>query len=107
MRMKKKVSNEIKPQNIELITDKTKNIYKSIFIISQRAKQINTAIKHKIDDELKDFVARTDKNDLNEICEDSNQIEFSVYNEKKPKPYMRALEEFQKNQILFHEKIVE
>ncbi len=104
--MKKKIASiYIETQDLSSLQEKTDNIYKSIYIISQRAKQIATTNKHAMDEELQDFMARTDKNDLHEIYEDINQISFSIHNENKRKPHLVALEEIKEEKIMLQEKI--
>jgi DNA-directed RNA polymerase subunit K/omega len=74
------------------IAQKTGNVYESVFIIAQRAKQIAVKTKEELTNKLNDFSSPVDN--LEEIFENREQIEISKFYERMPKPTSVATEEF-------------
>ena len=77
----------------------TGNIYKSINIISKRARQISVTNKEELSGTLAEFASSVDN--LEEIFENREQIEISKHYEKMPKPSMSAIYEFLEDKIAF------
>ncbi|MDR0829796.1 MAG: DNA-directed RNA polymerase subunit omega [Prevotellaceae bacterium] len=75
------------------------NIYETVVIISKRANQISSEMKHDLDKKLQDFSAVTDN--LEEIHENREQIEVSRYYEKLPKATLRAIKEFEDGKVYY------
>lgn len=93
-------------QNVSIITrdvDKvsaiTGNIYESVVVISQRARQISTNLKEELNGKLSEFATTVDN--LEEVFENREQIEISKYYERLPKPTGSATEEFLDGKVLF------
>ncbi|MCR9065056.1 MAG: DNA-directed RNA polymerase subunit omega [Cytophagales bacterium] len=96
----------INPSIITRDTDKlaakTNNIYKSVYVCSQRAKQIAVTTKDELTGKLAEFASNVDN--LEEIFENREQIEISKFYERQPKPTSVALDEFMNDEVLFRDK---
>ncbi len=79
-------------RDMQLVTNKTGNVYESINIISKRARQIAQQTKDELAGKLNDFSSPVDN--LEEIFENREQIEISRFYERLPKPTLIAIEEF-------------
>ena len=86
-------------RNINEISDSTGNIYKSIAVISKRARQISSIVKEELNSKLAEFASTVDN--LEEIFENREQIEISKFYERMPKPTTIAIEEFLEDKIMF------
>ncbi len=86
-------------RNLHDFTDKTGNLYKSIVICSKMADKINDEIRKELYQKLEDFASASDN--LEEIHENSEQIEVSKYFERLPKPSLISIEEFLNDGIYF------
>lgn len=75
------------------------NIYETVRIISKRANQISVDMKHELDKKLADFSSASDN--LEEVFENREQIEISRYYEQLPKPTLRAIAEFENNDVYY------
>ncbi|MDR1592422.1 MAG: DNA-directed RNA polymerase subunit omega [Prevotellaceae bacterium] len=75
------------------------NVYETVMIISKRANQISAEIKQELERKLQDFASAADN--LEEVFENHEQIEISRFYEKLPKPTLRAIKEFENDQIYF------
>lgn len=86
-------------RDLEKIADKSGNLYESIHVISQRAKQISTNMKEELNNKLSEFASTVDN--LEEVFENKEQIEISKFYERMPKPTSLAMEEFMEEKVLF------
>ncbi|KYG75043.1 RNA polymerase Rpb6 [Roseivirga ehrenbergii] len=84
-------------RDTDKIGESTGNIYKSIAVISKRAKQIATDMKEELNGKLSEFASTVDN--LEEIFENREQIEISKFYERMPKPTAMAIEEFANDEI--------
>ncbi len=84
-------------RDTDKIGESTGNIYKSIAVISKRAKQIATDMKEDLNGKLSEFASTVDN--LEEIFENREQIEISKFYERMPKPTALAIEEFTNDEI--------
>jgi DNA-directed RNA polymerase subunit K/omega len=82
----------IETRNLDIIADKTGNLYKSINAISKRSEQLNAKLKEELHRKLEEFASVSDN--LEEVFENREQIEISRYYEKLPKTTTMALAEF-------------
>ena len=71
-------------RDTDKIGESTGNIYKSIAVISKRAKQIATDMKEELNGKLSEFASTVDN--LEEIFEKREQIEISKFYERMTKP---------------------
>ena len=102
------MENKTKKVPINTITRDTKdlaaptgNIYESVVILYKRANQIALAEKKELNKKLEDF--RNERDTMDEVFENKEQIEISKYYEKQPKPDLVAISEFE-NGDLFYRK---
>lgn len=93
------VNPSIITRDLDKIADKTGNIYESLHIIGQRAKQISNTLKEELNIKLSEFASTVDN--LEEVFENKEQIEISKFYERMPKPSTLALEEFMEDKIYY------
>lgn len=93
------VNPSIITRDSDKLADKTGNLYLSVHLASQRAKQIAVKSKEELTQKLAEFASNVDN--LEEIFENREQIEISKYYERQPKPTTLALEEFMNDQVDF------
>ena len=77
----------------------TGNIYETVVILSKRANQISIAEKKELTRKLEDF--KNDRDTMEEVFENREQIEISKYYERQPKPSLVAIEEFKDNEFFY------
>jgi len=82
----------LETRDLDIITEKTGNLYKSINAISKRSEQLNSKLKEELHRKLEEFASVSDN--LEEVFENREQIEISRYYEKLPKTSTMALAEF-------------
>lgn len=86
-------------RDLDKISDQTGNLYESLHIISQRAKQISSTMKEELNNKLSEFASTVDN--LEEVFENKEQIEISKFYERMPKPSTLAMEEFIEGKLYF------
>ncbi len=86
-------------RNINLLDEKTNNIYQTVMIVAKRANQISVELKQELNRKLEEFAYYTDN--LEEVFENREQIEISRFYERLPKPTLIALQEFLEDQIYY------
>ena len=96
------VNPSIHTRNMDEIADKTGSVYKSVSIISRRARQISATLKEELNSILAEFASTVDN--LEEIFENREQIEISKFYERMPKPTIMATEEFVNDEIMYRDK---
>jgi len=79
-------------RDVEKIAAPTGNIYKSVVVISKRARQIAVNLKEELNNKLAEFATTVDN--LEEVFENREQIEISKFYERMPKTTTTATEEF-------------
>ena len=84
---------------LDKIADKTGNLYESLHIVGQRAKQISSSLKEELNNKLSEFASTVDN--LEEVFENKEQIEISKFYERMPKPSTIAMEEFMEDKVYF------
>ena len=87
-------ANPYKPKQAIMMAnaENTENIYKSLAIISSRARQLAVDIKLELHGKLEEFAVTSET--IEEIQENKEQIEISKFYEKLPNPTIIATEEF-------------
>ena len=93
MEVKKKVPSNTITRDIKYLAEPTGNIYETVVLLYKRANQIALAEKKELAKKLEDF--RTDRDTMDEVFENREQIEISKYYEKLPKPDLIAISEFE------------
>lgn len=86
-------------RDLDKISEPTGNVYESIHIIGQRAKQISSSMKEELNNKLSEFASTVDN--LEEVFENKEQIEISKFYERMPKPSTLAMEEFLEGKLYF------
>ena len=89
---KKKVPNNTITRDIKYLAEPTGNIYETVVILYKRANQIALAEKKELNKKLEDF--KNERDSMEEVFENREQIEISKYYERQPKPALVAIEEF-------------
>lgn len=91
------VNPSIITRDLDKVAEQTGNIYESIHIVGQRAKQISTNLKEELNNKLSEFASTVDN--LEEVFENKEQIEISKFYERMPKPSTLAMEEFVEGKV--------
>ena len=101
MDIKKKVPSNTITRDIKNLAEPTGNIYESVVLLYKRANQIALAEKKELAKKLEDF--RTDRDTMDEVFENREQIEISKYYEKLPKPTLIATQEFVEGNVYYRD----
>lgn len=96
------VSPYIVSQDLEVLTKKTGNLYKSLNVIAKRSSQLKARQKEELHKKLEEFASTTDN--LEEVIENREQIEISRYYEKLPKTTLEATDEFLRDDLYYRSK---
>lgn len=99
------IQSSITTRDLNDLAAKTDNIYKSVVVISKRARQISANLKEELNSKLAEFASTVDN--LEEIFENREQIEISKFYERMPKPTRTAAEEFIEDKLYYRDKLVE
>ena len=84
-------------RDVEKISSSTGNLYRSVVVISKRARQISINLKEELNNKLAEFATTVDN--LEEVFENREQIEISKFYERMPKPTTSATEEFLESKL--------
>ena len=96
---KKKVPNNTVTRDIKYLAEPTGNIYETVVILAKRANQIALAEKKELAKKLEDF--RGERDTMDEVFENKEQIEISKYYERQPKPDLVAIAEFEAGELYY------
>ena len=96
---KKNVPQNTVTRDIKYLAAPTGNIYETVVILAKRANQIALAEKKELNKKLEDF--KNDRDSMDEVFENREQIEISKFYERKPKPVLVAIEEFQAGELSY------
>ena len=94
---KKNVPQNTVTRDIKYLAAPTGNIYETVVILAKRANQIALAEKKELNKKLEDF--KNDRDSMDEVFENREQIEISKFYERQPKPVLVAVEEFQAGEL--------
>ena len=94
---RKKVPTNTVTRDIKYLAEPTGNIYKTNVILHKRANQIAAAEKKELTKKLEDF--KNERDSMEEMFENREQIEISKYYERQPKPGLVAIEEFMEGDL--------
>jgi len=94
---KSKAANTTETRDIKNMANRTGNLYEAVAIMSKRAVQINKDIKEELLSKLAEFA--TPSESIEEIFENSEQIEVSKFYERLPKGTLIAVQEFLEENI--------
>ena len=96
---KKNVPQNTVTRDIKYLAAPTGNIYETVVILAKRANQIALAEKKELNKKLEDF--KNDRDSMDEVFENREQIEISKFYERPPKPVLVAVEEFQAGELSY------
>ena len=96
---KKKVPVNTVTRDIKNLAAPTGNIYESTVILYKRANQISLAEKKEILKKLDEV--RNERDTMEEVFENKDQIDISKYFEKQPKPDLVAIAEFENGELFY------
>lgn len=99
MENKKKVPVNTVTRDIKNLAAPTGNIYESVVILYKRANQIAVEEKRELMKKLDEF--RGDRDTMEEVFENKEQIEISKYYERQPKPDLTAIAEFENGELYY------
>ena len=99
MENKAKVPTNTITRDVKDLAEPTGNIYKSVVVLYKRANQIALAEKKELTKKLEDF--KNDRDTMEEVFENKEQIEISKYYERQPKPDLVAIAEFENGEIAY------
>ena len=97
--MDKKIPTNTITRDIKYLAEPTGNIYETVVILSKRANQISLAEKKELAKKLEDF--RGERDTMDEVFENKEQIEISKYYERQPKPDLVAISEFEDGELYY------
>lgn len=96
---KKNVPQNTITRDVKYLAAPTGNIYETVVILYKRANQIALAEKKELNKKLEDF--KNDRDSMDEVFENREQIEISKYYEGQPKPVLVAVAEFQNDELTY------
>ena len=97
--MEKKIPVNTVTRDTKFLAQPTGNIYETVVILSKRANQISLAEKKELSKKLEDF--RNERDTMDEVFENKEQIEISKYYERQPKPDLVAISEFENDELYY------
>ena len=95
----KKTPTNTLTRNLNELAAPTGNIYETVVVLAKRANQIAIAEKKELTRKLEDF--KNDRDTMEEVFENREQIEISKYYERQPKPSLVAIEEFNEGGVFY------
>lgn len=96
---KSKVPTNTITRDIKNLAAPTGNIYESVVVLYKRANQIALAEKKELSKKLEDF--KNERDTMEEVFENKEQIEISKYYERQPKPDLVAISEFESEELFY------
>lgn len=97
----KKVPTNTITRDTRKLAEPTGNIYETTVILSKRANQISLAEKKEISRKLEEF--KNERDNMDEVFENKEQIEISKYYERQPKPDLVAISEFENGELYYRQ----
>ena len=95
----KKTPTNTLTRNLNELAAPTGNIYETVVVLAKRANQIAIAEKKELTRKLDDF--KNDRDTMEEVFENREQIEISKYYERQPKPSLVAIAEFKDGEVAY------
>lgn len=95
----KKVPTNTITRDVKELAAPTGNIYESVVVLYKRANQIALAEKKELNKKLEDF--KNERDTMEEVFENKEQIEISKYYERQPKPDLVAIAEFENDELFY------
>lgn len=97
--MENKIPTNTITRDIKDLAAPTGNIYETVVILSKRANQLSLNEKKEIAKKLEDV--KGDRDTMDEVFENKEQIEVSRYYERQPKPDLVAISEFENGELYY------
>lgn len=97
--MEKKIQTNTVTRDVKYIAEPTGNLYESVVVLYKRANQIAAAEKKEISRKLEEF--KNERDSMDEVFENKEQIEISKYFERQPKPDLVAIGEFESDELYY------
>jgi len=88
-------------RDVKDIVNKTGNVYQSLSILVKRSEQISEKMKTELIAKLNEFATYSDE--LEEVFENTEQIEVSKFYERLPKPWAIAVKELLEDEVYIRE----
>lgn len=95
--MEKKIPTNTITRDVKYLAAPTGNLYESVVLLYKRANQIALAEKKELNKKLDDF--KNERDTMDEVFENKEQIEISKYYERQPKPDLVAIAEFEAGEL--------
>ena len=95
----KKIPTNTITRDIKSLAEPTGNIYESVVVLYKRANQIASAEKKELNKKLEEF--KNERDTMEEVFENKEQIEISKYYERQPKPDLVAISEFEEGELYY------
>jgi DNA-directed RNA polymerase subunit K/omega len=102
---KKKVPTNTITRDVRVLAEPTGNIYESVVVLYKRANQIALQEKKELNKKLEDF--KNERDTLEEVFENREQIEISRFYERMAKPTLIAEQEFLDGKIYYRNPTTE
>ena len=99
MEKTKKIPTNTITRDVKELAEPTGNIYESVVILYKRANQIALAEKKELNKKLEDF--KNERDTMEEVFENKEQIEISKHYERQPKPDLVAIYEFENGELFY------
>jgi hypothetical protein len=84
------------------LSEDTGNVYETVKVIAKRSNQISVEMKHDLEKKLNEFASSNDN--LEEVFENREQIEISLYYERLPKSTLIATQEYIEDEV-YHKNL--
>lgn len=95
----KKVPANTITRDVKYLAEPTGNLYETVVLLYKRANQIALAEKKELSKKLEDF--KNERDTMEEVFDNKEQIEISKYYEKLPKPDLIAITEFEDGDLYY------
>ena len=96
------VDPNVSARSIQELIAETGNIYETLAIISNRARQVSNDVKRELHQKLEEFAVTTDT--IEEVHENKEQIEISKFYERLPNPVIIAMNEYLGDELNYRYK---
>ena len=95
----KKIPTNTITRDIKSLAEPTGNIYESVVVLYKRANQIAIAEKKELNKKLEEF--KNERDTMEEVFDNKEQIDISKHYERRPKPDLVALYEFEHGALYY------
>lgn len=96
---RKKVPTNTITRDVKYLAEPTGNLYETVVVLYKRANQIALEEKKELSKKLEEF--KNERDTMEEVYENKEQINISKCYEKLPKPGLVACAEFQAGELYY------